>query len=274
MSACLVIQTGRTIIMGSDSAISTTINGQIYRIDESGAKLWEVDDMIIFCSGNMKYAYQIMDIFLSQKDKSVSNLSLIVKEVCLDDTAISLEVLVGVVQEGCSHLYSISSSDNFRIEDRKMEHTNGTAIWAAGIKTEESADKAEQYLLQGQSIEEVYQNVYNDISFEGVGGKLVIYQLTKSECKKLLQSTILEKQDIKILTAQLYLDLCTKNMIIGERVFGKLLAGTNLEIDASDVNGQRTFTVDGNGVTIQGDKLTVTGGIPANQLDPAYKKVS
>jgi hypothetical protein len=52
----------------------------------------------------------------------------------------------------------------------------------------------------------------------------------------------------------------TKDGIVGERIFGKLLAGVNLLIDASDSSGVKTFTVDANGVTLNGSKLTITGG--------------
>jgi len=62
----------------------------------------------------------------------------------------------------------------------------------------------------------------------------------------------------------------TKNGIVGERIYGKLLAGVNLVIDASDAQGTKLFTVDGNGVTISGTKLTITGGLPPSQLDPSF----
>lgn len=63
----------------------------------------------------------------------------------------------------------------------------------------------------------------------------------------------------------------TANGIIAERILGKLFVGTNLQIDASDSQGVKTFTVDANGVTIAGAKLTITGGLPANQLNPDFK---
>lgn len=62
----------------------------------------------------------------------------------------------------------------------------------------------------------------------------------------------------------------TKDGIVAERLFGKLIAGVNLTIDASDSSGQKLFTVDGNGVTITGTKLTILGGLPQEQIDPAF----
>ncbi|ARF70783.1 hypothetical protein B7C51_25265 (plasmid) [Paenibacillus larvae subsp. pulvifaciens] len=63
----------------------------------------------------------------------------------------------------------------------------------------------------------------------------------------------------------------TKDGIVAERIYGKLIAGVNLKIDASDKDGVKTFTVDGSGVTIAGSKLTITGGISPDMLDPAFK---
>lgn len=59
--------------------------------------------------------------------------------------------------------------------------------------------------------------------------------------------------------------------IVAERVMGKLLAGVNLQIDATDAAGNKTFTVNQTGVKIMGLALTIEGGLPANQLDPQFK---
>jgi len=62
----------------------------------------------------------------------------------------------------------------------------------------------------------------------------------------------------------------TTEGIIGERIFGRLLAGERLIIDASNSYGKNIFTVDGNGVTIDGGSLSITGGINKSHLDPVY----
>ncbi|MNW34048.1 Prophage endopeptidase tail [compost metagenome] len=59
--------------------------------------------------------------------------------------------------------------------------------------------------------------------------------------------------------------------IVAERVMGKLLAGVNLQIDATDAAGNKTFSVNQTGVKIMGLALTIEGGLPANQLDPQFK---
>lgn len=62
----------------------------------------------------------------------------------------------------------------------------------------------------------------------------------------------------------------TANGIVGERIYGKLLAGSNLVIDASDSGGVKTFTVDGSGVKILGSKLIITGGITEANLSDEF----
>lgn len=59
--------------------------------------------------------------------------------------------------------------------------------------------------------------------------------------------------------------------IVGERVFGRLVAGENLIIDASNANGKAIFKVDGSGVKIEGTSLEITGGLPAEQLNPDFR---
>lgn len=60
----------------------------------------------------------------------------------------------------------------------------------------------------------------------------------------------------------------TSDGIVGERIFGKLIAGVNLMIDASDSSGTKTFTVDANGIDINGSALRIRGGMNGIALDP------
>ncbi|MEM4995027.1 phage tail protein [Priestia sp. SB1] len=51
----------------------------------------------------------------------------------------------------------------------------------------------------------------------------------------------------------------TADGVIAERLTGRILAGESLTIDASDNNNVKTFTVDGNGVWLNGTSLYITG---------------
>jgi hypothetical protein len=52
-----------------------------------------------------------------------------------------------------------------------------------------------------------------------------------------------------------------------ERLFGRIIAGQNLTIDASNTEGEKFFEVNETGVEISGMALTITGGLPLNQID-------
>jgi len=61
----------------------------------------------------------------------------------------------------------------------------------------------------------------------------------------------------------------TPDGVIAEKLIGKILAGINLTIDASDSQGNKTFEVNQNGVKISGLALEITnGGIPESQINP------
>jgi phage minor structural protein len=54
--------------------------------------------------------------------------------------------------------------------------------------------------------------------------------------------------------------------LVGERIFGKIIAGVNLSIE----NDAGKFTFDSNGVVIDGASFTIKGGLPKEQLDPNF----
>jgi hypothetical protein len=273
MSACLILQTPQTIFIGSDSAISTTIENQIYRLSDDGVKLWHIDDKAIFCSGDMELAYKIMKMYIQLADRTIESLKQTVDHFKSLHPDRNVCVIVCHVDEtGSSVVYDISAETDYQIIERRMDSgCEGIALWSAGIKTKESVELAESYLHEGYDVLNTYKQVFNAISYEGVGGVLDLKQVSQTEVKDLLFEPISEHAEMKILTEKVYNSLLQPHLIVGERVMGKLLAGQNLIIDASDSSGNKTFTVDGNGVTIAGAKLTITGGIPANQLDPSYK---
>lgn len=272
MSACLIIQTPDNIFIGADSAISTTVHNQIYRLDSSGIKLHQRDNKVIFCSGDMKIAYRIMFEYQQSSDASIQNLKYITQQVCKSDRTAKVTVLVTEVDADGSVMHEITPENNFEmITNRMYLGQDGIGIWTAGIRTKESAAAAERFLFGGCSIQDTYRKVYETISYEAVGGFLNVKQVTSSGVSEILNEAINEKPDIKLLTKELYYELMSQHLIVGERIFGKILAGVNLIIDASDANGNKTFTIDSRGVTIAGMALTITGGLPMSQLDPAFK---
>ena len=54
--------------------------------------------------------------------------------------------------------------------------------------------------------------------------------------------------------------------IISEKLIGKILLGEKLVIDATDLEGTKTMTVDSQGVVINGTTLTITNGLSPDQI--------
>lgn len=58
--------------------------------------------------------------------------------------------------------------------------------------------------------------------------------------------------------------------VYADQLIGRILAGERLIIDASNENGESTFTVDGSGVKISGSALEIVGGLGKDNLDPNF----
>jgi phage minor structural protein len=58
----------------------------------------------------------------------------------------------------------------------------------------------------------------------------------------------------------------TGSGIVGERIFGKIIAGVNLTIE----NDSGKYRFDSQGFEIDGGSITIRGGLPKNQLDPSF----
>ncbi|KOP66704.1 hypothetical protein AMS62_16765 [Bacillus sp. FJAT-18019] len=272
MSACLILQTPDTVFIGADSAVSTTINNQIYRLDNSGVKLYQRGNKVIFCSGVMDVAYQVMFEYQQKEDGTIQDLQEIMRKVCNNDTTIKLTAVITEVDSNGSVIYEIYPENNFVINAKRMtKDQKGVAMWATGIRTTELVEAAEQLLSQGYSVATIYRMAYEKISYEGIGGFLNVKQVTQTRINDFISEAVIEPVEIMVMTEDLYYKLTKKHLIIAERLLGRIIAGSNLTIDASDSSGNKTFTVDSRGVTIAGTALTITGGLPTDQLDPAFK---
>ncbi|MBL4950976.1 phage tail protein [Neobacillus sp. YIM B02564] len=58
----------------------------------------------------------------------------------------------------------------------------------------------------------------------------------------------------------------TSSGLVGERIFGKILAGVNLTIE----NDSGKYKFDSNGFTIESGSINIIGGLPKSQLDPTF----
>jgi hypothetical protein len=264
MSAVVVIQEKDKIYFGADTAISIKINSETFRLNNNGQKLFIIENLLIFCSGNMELVKLIIKEFNNNTSHTIESLRNIAKSLYnifpKNKDEINLDIIAGEVINGKSVVYQISPYYNFEIMKKTV--TDGIGLYTGGIKTEDSFNQMYLNLINNRGLIESYQDTFNKISYEGIGGKLLLYKIDINGISKIYENKIQEK-NIK------YFSVYHPNqyLIVGERIFGKIIAGVNLTIE----NDSGKYRFDSSGFTIDGGSITIIGGLPPSQLDPAFK---
>lgn len=257
MSNITVFHTNNAVYFGSDSAVSVEIDNCRYRLSDDGKKIFIIDNMLIFCSGTMAISYSIINEFNNSIIKNVDILQAIAKNKYIDDSSF-LEILVGVIENNSVVVYQISSYDNFNII-RKTVNDNELGIWTGGLKTQESFDIAVSLFSNNKQIQNIYQEIFDSISCEEIGGILSIYKMDIDKNINLIYDNLInEPHDLKRIN---------RTMIVGERLIGRVIAGENLTITSAD--GAFNVYEDETGqikVDIEGGSLNIKGGLPTSQL--------
>lgn len=247
MSSLLVIQKYDTVFMGSDTAISTTMKDTIYRLNEKGKKLYSFNNnQLIFCSGDMDAAYKIIDIYSGSDIKTKENLQYIASLYCNNKTTIEIVMAEINKKENRIDVFQISSYNNFEIIEKKIKKGD-LGLFAGGIKVEECFNNAYENIKSGQNVLEVYQNTFDEISFEGVGGNLEIYQINLNGVQKIYQNKIKEKK-VKYIT-----EIFNQHLIVGQNIYGKVIGSEELII----TNKAGSFTVNENQMVAHNMKLSL-----------------
>lgn len=206
--------------MASDTAISTTINNKHYRIGEGARKLFKFDNFLVFCSGNLELSYKIMDIFSSLSNKSIESLRRIAhcEYTKYSKNDLSLDILVATYENGQSALYQISPYKDFEI-DRKVVPMHSLGIWSGGIKTKESYNLVSKHLYMGSKVVDVFQNTFNDLSDETIGGMLELYSVTRKGINLIYLNKIKENEDINRASIT---DKCSLKLVVAEQIYGQI----------------------------------------------------
>jgi hypothetical protein len=261
MSCAVVIQKESDIFLGSDSALSVTIGDDLYRLNEDGQKLFIIDDKVIFCSGKCLVSDLIINTFSQSKNRTIEIYRDIAQSICnkyKDDDYFEKYTMgnfIGVMEDEKAVLYQIDPKENFKII-KNIAVGDQIGLYTGGIKAEEAFESAHNYIKNKYKLSEVYQNTFNDISFEGIGGQLSVLRLNQQGISLFYQNQIKEKNSIKRYTLNNV--LACAHSVVAEAVYGQLICGERLIIDASDSNGTKFFQVTSNGVIIDGEALTIT----------------
>lgn len=208
MSSCLTLQSDRFIYMCADTAQCTRINTKLYRVNEEGKKIYKIGDKVIFISGVSSVTDLIIASFKQSKIQTIEVLRNIAKatyKILYDnDKDYNLGIVVGTWENRFAVQYTIDSCNNFEIV-KDMVNDKSVYLTVEGIKKDEVKERAYYYFNNPKEnnisdILDLYKRIYDDMSFEGIGGNLEIYRIQDGSISKISEFKIKEKEKINRLT--------------------------------------------------------------------------
>ncbi|WP_433708687.1 hypothetical protein [Paenibacillus illinoisensis] len=235
MSNALVFQTREQVFISADTAVSVTIDGAIYRDAGTAAqKLFHVDNSIIFCSGELDYCYKLMEEYRSQKYRNTDSLRNLIYQSYTNE---AIDIVVAEYVGEQTRVTQLSPYNDFIPVVVTDLPVDALSVISAGIRTKEAHEISYKYLMQGNKLESVYKDTYNQISFEGIGGMLYVYRVSKNGVQLHLTHQITEPNDMRIFSIDVlrnFYNKQKKHCIVGERIYGKVFMGTNLALEDED----------------------------------------
>lgn len=245
MSSAIILQTYDRLWIGADSAISSCIDGITYRWPgRKGQKLWVVDDSVIFCAGHSGLVLDVMDEYVRAAKRTVESLrDIVIKHVetyekihgeCKD---LPLSAIVCTYEEGRTVVYGIERPNGYEITARTLSNPGNFAIWAAGIKVQEASDAAMAKFQESLNVYQMFQHAFDEISYEGIGGDLTVYDIDKGVLSPSMFSQIKEKPQLRYLTGSIVraeVDRLTASHVVAETVVGQLGNFVTMEIGAGN----------------------------------------
>ncbi|MDT3429034.1 hypothetical protein J2Z22_004630 [Paenibacillus forsythiae] len=231
MSNATIIMTRDELFIGSDSATSIEVNGQLFRQDTKAIKLYQVDNKIIFASGELHFCYSVMEKFQQSKTRSIEQLRQIIYQHYAGQVS---EIVICEHDGDQTVIHQLSSYNDFVPVIHSNIPVGGLNILTAGIKTRESYEVACANIFQGQTVKATYRRVFDNISYEGIGGMLSVFRVNKEGISKYLTHQIKEPHDLRVLSVSVLADYYQKHCIVGERIYGKIFMGVNLALEDED----------------------------------------
>ncbi|MFC5403915.1 hypothetical protein [Cohnella soli] len=227
MSNATIIQTNTDIFIGSDTATSVSIGNQIFRVDTKATKLYHIDDLVLFCSGDLVFCYNLIELFLKEEVRNANVLRNILLACHHDET---VDIVVCEYKGNKTVVTELSPNNNFEPVIHADIAAGGVNVVAAGIKTKESHDIACEMLYRGKSVSNIFKEVFDTISYEGIGGQLSVYRVSENGIQVFLNHQIKEKPSLKRVSPAIFMNH-NKQLIVGERIYGKVMMGANLAIE-------------------------------------------
>lgn len=226
---------------------------------------------MIFCAGNINIAHTLINQYINSDSKSIELLKKLAIELFNDK--FMLEILVGSIKDNKTIVYQISSYNNFEIVEKTVKR-NETGLWSGGIKTNECFNSAYEGLIGNKSITHIYQNTFNHISYEGIGGVLNIFKLDINKVNLIYSNNIIEKPIKRLKCSERY--LINAEILMGKTIIANDGLFDGIEVYDGGVNPVVEIGkyMDGiiakRGIRIVGGSFEIIGGLPSSQLDPTY----
>ena len=171
MRLSLIMMDKDRILIGADTAISTIINNEIIRVSNNGKKIFELNDNIIYCCGNMD---KIEGVLKHIKDNNLKGIEKYLKENCNEDKNGFFDMELIIYDKNTKTLNTYSQYNDFK--NVKYHHPNeGVQILTSGYRTQEAFNIAKKYFEQELDVFDIYKKTYTDLICDGIGGNLMIY---------------------------------------------------------------------------------------------------
>ena len=228
MSACLVMQQYDKIFIGSDTAVSGIVDNKIKRIHNNGEKIFNKDGYIIFCSGNMITANNLINHIKNMNSMNIKNIQKYIREIY--NTNNMFEIFIADCNKVPVKTYNMSSYRNFDLLITKCKQEE-TQLYTLGFKTNEIMDSASKNIktLNG-NIVKIYENSFNENCCEEIGGKLKLYYSINCNINK--KEIKLNDKYAPLFDSFLDKNVC--NYLTAETLVGKLIVGEKLVIEGEE----------------------------------------
>ena len=252
MSSCLILQEQNRIFIGADTASSICIEGKYYRYSNDAQKIFNIGNDLLFCSGNMNVVKEVIEYTRYIILNNYININLLSEYLKLyysiqKENVFDIEIMLCRIENNESVIYQISQYNNYNPIIYKVEKDN-IQLLSGGIETELSSNISQKCLSNRNTVKETYVTVFNTISSEKIGGKLLVYELSKDELKLIINYDIVEKNNLQ------FSKTVTPHLVVADAVVGKLMLTSKLIVE----NANSSVILNENGATLQNCDIKIT----------------
>ncbi|MCR2805338.1 hypothetical protein [Paenibacillus soyae] len=184
MSMCICIQNNDELFIAADTAVTISVDGELFRTRQHFNKLRQIGPFLIFGSGSVDVMLNVYKLFESEPKKTAESLRDIVRKCCADFKAnheITYEslpehtrdvaVLAAEYGDDGVVVYTMNPTDNFEIKTFTVGPDSSTPH-TGGYYASETATFLDPLLRAGKPVDQIVYNAFNHFSGAEVGGNI------------------------------------------------------------------------------------------------------